>query len=198
MTLNDQFHRFLEEKSGKSKFQEAFNEMAKYVFGHCCLVANGKKYLLTEIEFYYYADAHKDEFCKKNGEQLKSDTLFFHYSGVDITFGKEKDKEKNEECGGILIRGIESVDKDVCENGPLRVLCTLLNKNNAEGVHVKLETSLPEKRECEIYQSLRIGLSVKAWDKDNIFRNAKYRYFIDGAKPTPKNVSSGEKVGYKK
>lgn len=199
MTLNEQFHKFSEDNS-----KPDFNQMAQYVFEHCYLVANDTKYFLTEIEFYYHANGHEDEFCKKKKEQLKSDTLFFHYSGVDITFGCEKEKEKDKkEYGGILVRGIksenkkESENKEEGENGPLRVLCALLNENTEDrGLHLKLVVSSKQERtyrKDKILRAARIGLSAKDREKQQ-FQTRPYRYFIKDANPKPKEYSKGTEI----
>lgn len=187
MTLNEKFHDLKEKSEIK-----AFDEMAKYVFEHCYLVANETKYFLTEIEFYYHANGHEDKFCKQ-GKQKESDTLFFHYSGVDITFGCSK----KEEFGGILVRGIESENKKEGVNGPLRVLCALLNENTKDkGLHLKLVVSSKQERtyrKDKILRAARIGLSAKDREKQQ-FQTRPYRYFIKDANPKPKNYSLGAKI----
>lgn len=188
-------------KESSNDFKSAFDQMAKFVFEHCYLEANDKKCFLTEIEFYYHTEEYKDGFCKKEDKQLESNTLFFHYSGVDITFGFESSQPKTKSYGGILVRGVHFIDEPEGENGPLRVLRALLNKNIQEhGVKLKLfvsPTSL-KARGLSICRAARIGLREKEWDLNRTFQNAKCRYFIKEATPRPRNYSLGEDVIYKK
>lgn len=134
MTLNQHFNVFL--KNNKNNEHTAMIEMADYIFKNCCLQAGDTPYWFTEIEFYYYAPNHRDPFCKRNPikpqdtkfPEVASDKLFFHYSGVDISFDSPELDKMKRQYGGILIRGIKNPDEKGAVSGPLKVLCHLLNK----------------------------------------------------------------------
>ena len=129
-------------------FQEYFDDIAKYIFGHVAIVIgdpNSKqiKYYLEEIEFYYnngkipeeeitFTKDKKDNKEKKNyfsctyKRERDAKQLFWHYSGVDICF------QSDETCyGGILIRSLtKEYDNEVKEliAGPLRCSNELINQ----------------------------------------------------------------------
>lgn len=182
MTLNKKFHEFV--SSENKNWEAVFQKMAEYVFQNCHLEANGTKYYLTVIEFYYYHKIeHPDLWCyrkpEKNG-MFPSDSLWFHYSGMDITFDN---KEKNE-YGGILIRGIKD-EKGNHTNGPLRSLYALLNTNsNDKSVCLKLISS-ESKEKISINKTTRYGLNVQTGDKNfskkNKYQAREYRFYLEGA-----------------
>lgn len=186
MTLNKKFHKLLEKYNlnTKENWETVFKKMAEYIFQNCHLEANGTKYYLTEIEFYYYHKIeHPDLWCyrkpEKNG-MFPSDSLWFHYSGMDITF----DNRKNNESGGILIRSIKD-EKGNPTNGPLRSLYALLNTNsNDKSVCLKLISS-ESKEKISINQTTRYGLNVQTGDKNfsekNKYQARKYRFYLEGA-----------------
>lgn len=173
MTLNERFHAFLKESN--NEVQHAFDKMAREIFDKYCLNANGTPYYFTEIEFYYHAPDHKDEFCKKHPKQKKTDTLFFHYSGVDITFGGSEN-----EYGGILIRAITDGKTEM--NGPLVSLCALLN-GGSDTVSLKIEQCSRPSAGKAICRAPRVGLEIKGkyLTEKKIHQNKPYRYYIQGA-----------------
>lgn len=184
MTLHNKFHIFATKSTNT---QIAFDKMAQYVFNKCCLKAHGKTYYFTEIEFYYYADAHPDTYTygKAKGDQhspqLTSDQCYLHSSGLDITFGADK------EYGGILVRGIRN-EKNEYIFGPINCAKTILGSIRYSSKRRKERATLPrlEKKENgsysylgignpnHIYKGPRIGLKEK-----NDFRWAPYRYIVD-------------------
>ena len=125
-------------------FQEYFDDIAKYIFGHVAIVigdSNSKqiKYYLEEIEFYYnngkiseeeitFTKDKKAKIEKKNffsctyKREREAEQLFWHYSGVDICFQSDKT------CyGGILIRSLTKEGKELIA-GPLRCSNELINQ----------------------------------------------------------------------
>lgn len=186
MTLNDKFHEFVKESnSNPDKYwEDVFQKMAKYVFQNCHLEANGKKYYLTEIEFYYYHKIeHPDLWCYRKPEKdgmFPSDSLWFHYSGMDITFDN---KEKNE-SGGILIRSIKDEHGNQT-NGPLRSLYKLLNAS-ANGKSVCLNLKLTQSNiSVSMAEPIpRYGLNVQTGNKNfsekNKYQAREYRFYLEG------------------
>lgn len=188
MTLNLYFNELL--KKNKNNVQKAISEMATYVLDNYCLHVGDKKYWFTEIEFYYYAENHKDPFCKRNPlkpqdtkcAEIDSNKLFFHYSGIDISFDNTEKNKTKHQYGGILIRGIKSQDRKVDISGPLKVLFYLLNETQqSDGCSLKLCTEVSPFRE-ENKAISRYGLSAKD-DKDKLkFITMPYRFHLKSAK----------------
>lgn len=188
MTLNEKFHEFVKESNPNldKYWEDVFKKMAEYVFQNCHLEANGEKYYLTEIEFYYYSEnnKHPDPWCyrqpNKNKDFLPSDALWFHYSGMDITF----DNEGNDEYGGILIRSIKDKDGNQT-NGPLRSLYKLLNAS-ANGKSVCLNLKLTQSNiSVSMAEPIpRYGLNVQTGDKNfsekNKYQAREYRFYLEG------------------
>ena len=90
----------LNEMVDPQNYQESFNEIANYLLNCIKIHVGAKKYELTEIEFYYYSDDHKD--CALHGDELQktSNGWYVHNKGrggIDITFGN------SDSFGGILI-----------------------------------------------------------------------------------------------
>lgn len=114
-------------KQSDQTWEQVFSETAKELFTNWTILANGTEYEIVEIEFYYDSplDEHLDPFIYDDirNRNLKFGTWFFHYSGVDITFGDDVRSR-----GGILIRGIYDKQGDRYVIGPLKTLLELLNR----------------------------------------------------------------------
>ena len=189
MTLNQHFNNLL---PGHKNMCAVFQEMADLLFAKYCIEAGEKKYWFTEIEFYYYDEGHPDPFCKRTPQkssklfcpEVPSDNLFFHYSGIDISFDNdEKDKTKHQ-YGGILVRAIESADGKEAVNGPLKVMTLLLNAaRQKEGVRLALkEEARPYVPKPSLCRG-RFGLTAPKNDgakRDYVDR--PYRYYLPGIK----------------
>ena len=181
MTLNENFQTF---KKNSSNILQAFDKMAQYIFNNCYLEANGKKYDVTEIEFYYYQEkTHEDNYTygkaknDPNSPQLTSDQCYFHPSGFDLTFGSTT------EYGGILVRGLRDENGQYI-SGPINCAKTISGNirysSKADNKCPILHCSKEEKStpytyyKNHIYKGPRIGLQAK-----NDFRWALYRYIVD-------------------
>lgn len=112
-----------------------FKTIAEKLFNEFIIVANTKNYRLAEIEFYmHHEEKHPDTFihAKAKGDinearenQKEMGLWYFHYSGIDITFG---DGDGDKRYGSILLRSI--IDVENPENpikGPLKLKDRLLN-----------------------------------------------------------------------
>ena len=187
MTLNQHFNDLLKDSKNMCA---VFKEMADLLFATYCFEAGDKKYFFTEIEFYYHSKDHPDPFCKRTPQnssklfcpEVPSDNLFFHYSGIDISFDNdEKDKTKHQ-YGGILVRAIESADGKEAVNGPLKVMTLLLNAaRQKEGVRLVLKE---EARQYVPKPSLcrgRFGLTANDGAKRD-YVDRPYRYYLPGTK----------------
>lgn len=117
-----------------------FFQIAHELLNRSVLKINDKSFLFTDIEFYWYSDTHLDISTYKRNhtkDDLKLGDIFFHYSGFDICLDNEFGK------GGILIRGVYSVEEEKNYNGPL--VCTMKvfsAQMNVEGflINFKVET----------------------------------------------------------
>ena len=155
-------------------FQSWFSEIALQLFCDYELVVNKAVYDLSEIEFYYHSDKHKDPYVHKDNMQMTNGQWYFHGSGIDITFGEEKRKI----YGGILIRGIKKT-KPVKQffSGPLIVAKEIFQQfgsvefgNNKFGLRKKEESRDTSE---DFAQSTRINLPHK---EEIEFRNKLYRF----------------------
>lgn len=115
-----------------------FKSIAEVLMGNYVIIAGQNTYRITECEFYYYCEGHPDETTygyaknfntmpagrikRHKAAQRKTLTWFFHYSGIDIVIGNDK------EPGGILIREIVNTSTGEKMTGPLVVLLELLNQ----------------------------------------------------------------------
>jgi hypothetical protein len=167
-----------------------FAECADFLMNKCILETAKGQYRLTTIEFYKHSTKHQDEFTygyryykDTPGEihpQLKTGELFFHYSGIDITFGKQNGTENI--FGGILLRGIRNIKTDKLVNGPWNVFDELFkNLNVIEGHHILKLTqyNLPS---VSISVSQRTNLrksTLKFPERDKCL-NAEYRFEVKG------------------
>lgn len=113
-------------------FQEYFDDIAKYIFGHVAICAGGVLYHLAEIEFYYKnAKVNTDTFTRTYKRDCKAGQLFWHYSGVDICFST---LDNQQSYGGILIRSLlkevkvgNKVQYELM-TGPMRCANELINQ----------------------------------------------------------------------
>lgn len=99
----------------------SFNEIADFLLNKYVIRVGDKKYRLLEIEFYLYSSSHPDLITYPRVDK-EGGNWFFHQSGVDICFQSScvpasKDNkyclDKANNFGGILIRSIIELDKDM-------------------------------------------------------------------------------------
>ena len=119
----------------ENNIQSTFDSIAKELFSGYCIQCGGKKFLLAEIEFYYYKEGELDKpwndvtYCREN---YKAGDFFYHLSGVDICFDScltKCGKRKKGRGGGILIRSLyeETQNGSRVIVGPLTCVNTMLN-----------------------------------------------------------------------
>lgn len=190
-SLNEFFHNLMQKKfkADLSAWQPngdlsgVFKKFAKYIFENFCIYANKKRYIFTDIEFYYSDEyqgdgKHKDPFCHKDIFHAQTDTLRFHYSGMDIRFGSDK------EFGGILIRGVYPRPDGVNRNGPLISVCSLLNAaslGQSLDFVFKKEKGVQSVEETDINEATRVGINkVKTKEpQKQEYKGREYRFYID-------------------
>lgn len=160
--------------------QKWFREIAKRLLGQTEFVVSGQSHRLREIEFYYTGEAHPDPFTHGDPLQKTQARWYFHrdegayrggsFKGLDITFGPTTD------FGGILIRTISAPDGTVvngcslCVDHMLRTSQFGAVKDLDEKIgdrEVNDPTAplflrtLKEPYEDEIYETARVGLTLK-------------------------------------
>ncbi|MBA4303568.1 MAG: hypothetical protein C0424_05030 [Sphingobacteriaceae bacterium] len=152
-----------------------FNHAKDLMLGHTWQVKN-RSFHFTEIEFYSKSvDGGGDPYTHGHAEQQKSNTWYFHGSGIDITFGDEHT------YGGILIRGIKYYDKEGKAHyvsGPIRVATEIFSAIGQTGIQQlnfglkKLDKPL----EGTVYSCPRVGLNPKL---NADYANKHYRFVMD-------------------
>ncbi|MEI7501369.1 MAG: hypothetical protein WCK84_13095 [Bacteroidota bacterium] len=158
-------------------WDKEFGRIAKILFNNYSIRSNDKRFDIIEVEFYYDSKEHPDPFIYDKTERNKSrGNLFFHYSGVDITFGDETNNIR----GGILIRAIKDGDKYII--GPLKTMMALLNEcprmDSGKEFHFNLEPkNLKDLSSIEPDQpTIRKGLDKTKRDKYEDEATSKYRF----------------------
>lgn len=115
-----------------------FKEIASLLMNECCIVKNGKKYELVEIEFYLFSEEHPDAIVYPR--DCVAGQWYFHQSGVDLTFATS-----DKQFGGILIRGLREIDGERKQIfGPQNCVNLLWDKFNAfEAVTSEIPIIIP-------------------------------------------------------
>lgn len=185
-----------------------FDELAEYIFNHCCLEVENSKNIFhfSDIEFYYESPNHQDKFRHNADEQISRGEIYWHPSGIDITIGNGEEIK-----GGILIRGILEMPSQK-PTGPQNILSYVIlpaiGINNTrygrggslkQGFSKRIFCKSPELEKVkhklkfkldinnnfnfEISKSARIGLDKGHFldTEENYrkdFKNRKYRYFL--------------------
>lgn len=77
------------------------DEIALNFMNHYALRIDGQLAMIAETEIYYDSPERPDLFCHKHEEQVKHESGYYHYSGYDVTFGRDG------VYVGALVRGIQ-------------------------------------------------------------------------------------------
>jgi hypothetical protein len=185
-------------------YHEWYKQMYDYLLNNVQLSANGYKYQLIEIEFYYKSDNHYDTFVHCDKMQLNTCCQwYFHkqfgksykegtYRGLDFTFGKE-----GEEYGGILLRSIKNIKTCEITEGSCKVVneifkacdnCTSveefvskdnfdLNVNNSNSI-LHIENRPEGQGKEQIICCPRVGLTLNKYDHYKpSFIMKEYRFY---------------------
>lgn len=183
--IKDLFNEFEAEKDMTKKFAE----IADKLMNNFVIRANRKDFRLAEIEFYLHEkDKHEDDFIhakiikgKPNDSakhQIKMGCWYFHYSGIDLTFG---DSQKNR-FGGILIRSIIPLDEKIKPIiGPLKLKNHLLNQYDnisQSRDFLKLIPIEDKLKQDKIIPMPRVGLG----SRNEKFKDLEYRFVLSQIK----------------
>lgn len=154
--------------------EQEFEMIAEKLFNDCAIETSEETYRLTEIEFYWTSAKHKDDstYQRKHVDPKQGD-WFFHYSGVDIAL-------KNEELGGyggILVRGIFSLEEKKTYKGPMVCAMRLFSGTSAfsDSIKTRFVKHMFDKKKVE--KSTRVGLGRNAVESGTDKLN--YRFTIN-------------------
>lgn len=165
--------------------EESFAIIADKLFNEYEIqAADGQRYQLVEIEFYWYAKDHKDgSVYKRNHAYPGIGEWFFHYSGVDISLGSGDGESQG--YGGILIRKIRNTNETKVDDGPLICMMKIFSGVNVfkeDAIFPRLIALEEHQKSAYLPQkSVRKGLGANAGD----FKDKEYRYYIDFQKVKP-------------
>lgn len=185
-----------------------FTDLANYILNNIIISANGTRYRICEIEFYYHNETHLDEYVHQSPDQKQYGKFYFHkfhngtykagtFKGLDITLGNENT------YFGILIRSIKNMETNEFTEGSCNVANKILGCFNVSNVKELFEIHYPEVVQIsitdnklklekmdldkeDIYKGPRIGLSDKYPD----FKDKNYRYctFLKNIKKQKKTM----------
>ena len=182
----EKFEDLFKDLEVQSDMTKKFSEIAEKLMNNFVIKANNKDYRLAEIEFYLYEKGkHEDTFIHANvleekkpnkaaKLQSKMACWYFHYSGIDITFGNE-----NGRFGGILIRSLVSSLVNPTNElvGPLKLKNELLNLyQEIDKSRDFLKLSISKKPLSIVPKPLvRFNLGKSG---DQKFKEMKYRFIL--------------------
>ena len=155
---------------------EQLDKIAYELMNRQELRCNGSSYRITELEFYiYHSDAHPDPYVHKHKQQKTNGQWYFHGSGLDITMGNAEEGL----YGGVLIRGLFSVENKKFTDGPLNAVTSLFsNFGSVENQQWEFGLRGCNDRENEVRKYYRIGLNSLN-DLSGQYHDAHYRYVTD-------------------
>jgi hypothetical protein len=157
-----------------------FGTLADKLMNACDLIIAGSRYRFAELEMYYSGAGHSDLFAHRDPVQLEDGRWYFHrtrgeyrggsFKGLDLAFGNGLD------FFGVLIRTIVAFDGTVFD-GPSITVDHILAKTKTASVAaldglINLRSiwdptsplhvvESPKPRSATVYQSSRVGLSLK-------------------------------------
>lgn len=197
-----------EPRADDARLPEWFARIARQLLLGSRLVVAGRRYRLTEIEFYYYWPGHPDPFSHRDPVTLECGRWYFHrshgvyrggsFKGVDVTFGG------GGTYGGILLRGVQT-EAGAFIDGPSLLVDHLLAKTAQPNVasldaatagrkvwdaKSPLELEATSREERPILRTARVGLSLKHAGNDpdrQKFVLRPYRFLTE-----PKRTAKGK------
>ena len=173
----------------KETILQSFDRIADKISKDIMLVINRAHYRIVDFEFYFFSETKfKDPYTHKNKIQLESGKLYFHPSGIDITFGN------GTYYGGILLRSVVKLF-DGSDNktgfmkyqtvGPRKVVTELFSNLNPLNIpnnsievidiqgHNQDSCFYPANR---ILKTKRVNLKNKGEGESSYFENLEIRY----------------------
>jgi hypothetical protein len=187
--------------------EEWFDRVADTAIRRSLLQVAGTRFAIVEVEFYLYAEEHKDPFVHCSEQQLSFGEWYFHrekaakigftLKGIDLTFGDQS----RAEYGGMLIRALARVDGTGIVEGPSKVVDTILTAAGVDSVaamkalpaysdRALVQTSLLhlEPRDAIWREDIKTGRRIGLKGQDP-FAEAAYRYRARPAQTTKDRAS---------
>jgi len=154
--------------------EQEFEKIAEKLLNECAVENHESKFRLIEIEFYWTSPSHIDNstYQRKHVDPKNGD-WFFHYSGVDIALSNKKIGG----FGGILIRGIHSLNENKIYKGPMVCAMKLFSGTSAFSDSIKTKIVEHKFDKKKIKKSPRVGLGKNAVESGTDKLN--YRFTID-------------------
>ena len=150
------------------KVEQSFISIAEDLLQNYLLSINDTIIQLTDIEFYYFSDMHKDGFTliepRKNKGEFRP-----HRYGIDISLGE------GSSYGGILLKGCFTKDQYFYKSnkvGKIVLDCLQFGDNKI--------AFIPGKAEHPIFQTIRSNLGKLniAKHRTEEFFEKKYRFIL--------------------
>ena len=173
----------------KETILQSFDRIADKISKDIQIKINDAYYRIVDFEFYTYSNVFQDPHTYKHPQQLAAGKFYLHSSGVDITFGDGINH------GGILLRGIIKLDNEAGPeaafmkeqfDGPQLVATELFSNLHALESHEKNEISFVDidghnmdalfKPAKLVLKTQRVGLTPKATDTEEFYKNLPIRY----------------------
>jgi hypothetical protein len=184
-------------QSNEKQMEEKFVLLAECILNKKILRLLGpkKQFRITEIEFYYCDETHKDLYTHRHPLQLKNGEFYLHRlkNGISFKEGTYKCMDYTmgcEETGtyfGILIRSMTDLDTQKRYNGPCVCVRHLFSfygenlKSSEFSTRYDINTEFVLK-DCDTLERMslkcgtRIGLNADSYPE---FYKKKYRYVSD-------------------
>ncbi len=162
-------------KSSKEKIKESFELIAKELILNRLIIVNKSKFSLIDIEFYYWHNFHKDDYAKGTKHTRPFGDFELNRYGIDISLGNAK----NNDFGGILIRGLYDIDnKKVLSK--TKVVQSLFNHLVQGSNHFEL---VKEKTPWEsTFNSKRLNLGQSDNPNKKEYFNMPYKFLAQDPK----------------
>ena len=183
---------------------QSFDRIAEKISKDIQIKINDTYYRIVDFEFYTYSNTFQDPHTYKHPQQLAAGKFYLHSSGVDITFGDGINH------GGILLRGIIKLDKEAGPeaafmkeqfDGPQMVATELFSSLHALDSGKKNDISLIDidgrnsdalfKPAKLVLKTQRVGLTTKATDMEEFYKNLPIRYVTVLHRSTFKHTIKG-------
>lgn len=194
---------------GEESAANWFGHIGERLLNESHLLVGNQPHRLTEVEVYYYGQAHKDPFAHRDPIQLHCGRWYFHrshgayrsgsFKGLDLSFGD------GDNYGGVLIRGLEKPDGALID-GPSLCVDYLLEATGSDSVsqldraigtrvawekgNILFLDQTEETAPSPIWRSGRVGLSLKRSRGNKEMQRyllKPYRYLIE-----PQRIAKGK------
>jgi len=156
-------------KTSKEKIIESLGLIANELILNRLIIVNKSKFSLIDLEIYYWHSFHKDDYAKGVKHRRPFGEFELDRYGIDISLGNTK----NNDFGGILIRGLYDVDKKEILSKS-KVVRSLFNQLVQGNNHFEL---VKEKTPWEsVISSKRLNLGQSDSPNKKEYINSPYKF----------------------